>query len=800
MHLTIERLRTLVLATGVLLLAALVTFLVIGKWKHPFNAHDMPKRLGVDIQQEANGFTHAEFRAGKAVYKMTASKVEQLKDGHFRLHKVKIELYGIRGQGVDRIEGNEFDYDQHAGVAQAAGPVEITLTRPADTPAVVSGGARQKALGDMPKSGPIAAAMADAERGVIHIKTSGLTFEQKSGVVRTAAPVEFNMLQGAGSAIGAVVDSQNGTVVLDHAVTMQTHRGAEAVALKAQHAEFNRDDQLCRLNGAEVSFRDGTARAAETAVAFNDDGSAQRLDATKGFALTTASGGRLAAPTASLVFAPQNKPAHGHLEGGVTIDESANGRATHGTAPTAEIEFAAGGLLRSAHMAGGVRMTSDENSPAAHTHRLWVSPAADLAFRNAPHNQLSLASMHGIGGVTVTSETTRNGVTTPARFAADDVTGAFDSDSALTAMTGVGRASMQQITQQGAQQTMSGDRLEARFAPAAHADAHNHSAAAQIDSATVTGHVVMVQQPRSGAAQFPLRATAQRAVYEGTGAWLHLTGSPRVDNGGMQISADKLDVSQESGDAFAHGNVKASWLGDNTKGRGQTLGGQGPAHVVSAEAQLHQATGEATFQGQARLWQQANSIWAPTITLDRTRRVLTARTASASDPVRVVLVSSSVSPRAHAASSAPSVVRLRGGDLRYSDAERKATLLAGAAGVVIAESAGAVTRSSQVDVTLLPAGSHADSGSAQVDRVVARGHVVLESGGRRGWGEQLVYRSDDSSYTLTGTAGAPPRMTDPTRGTVSGEALIFNSRDDSVIVEGSGRATTTGTAAPKRKP
>lgn len=801
MRLTIERLRTLVLATGFLLLAALVTFLVIGKWKRPFNAHDLPKRLGVDIQQEANGFTHAEFRAGKAVYKMTASKVEQLKDGHFRLHKVRIELYGAQGSGVDSIEGNEFEYDQHAGVAQAAGPVEIVLTRPADTPAVVSGGARQKALGDMPKSGPIAAAMADAQHGAIRIKTSGLTFDQKSGVVRTAARVEFSMQQGTGSAVGAVFDSQNATVVLDHSVAMQTHRGAEVVALTAQHAEFNRDDQLCRLTGAEVSFRDGVARAADTTVEFNDDGSARRLDATKGFAMTTASGGKLAAPTASLVFGAQNQPVHGHLEGGVTMDEAANGRTTHGAAPSAEIEFGAAGLLRAAHLSGGVRMTSDENSTAARTHRLWVSPAADLVFRNAAHGQLSLASMHGIGGVTVTSEATRNGVTTPARFAADDVTGAFGPDSALTAMTGVGHASMQQATQKGAQQTMSGDRLEARFAPAARADAHSRNAAAQIDSATVTGHVVMVQQPRSGTAQLPLRATAERAVYEGAGAWLHLSGAPRVDNGGMQISADRLDVSQESGDAFAHGNVKASWLGDSAKGRGPTLGGQGPAHGVSAEAQLHQSTGEATFQGQARLWQQANSIWAPLITLDRTRRVLTAHTGSAADPVRVVLVNTALGSheRARAASSAPSVVRLRGGDLRYSDAERKATLLAGAAGVVVAESAGAVTRSNQVDVTLLPAGSHTDSGSAQVDRVVARGHVVLESAGRRGWGEQLVYRSEDSSYTLTGTAGAPPRMTDPARGTVSGEALIFNSRDDSVIVEGGGRATTTGTSIPKRK-
>jgi hypothetical protein len=40
-------------------------------------------------------------------------------------------------------------------------------------------------------------------------------------------------------------------------------------------------------------------------------------------------------------------------------------------------------------------------------------------------------------------------------------------------------------------------------------------------------------------------------------------------------------------------------------------------------------------------------------------------------------------------------------------------------------------------------------------------------------------------------------MTDPVRGTVSGESLIFHGRDDSVTIEGGGRKTTAWTTAPK---
>jgi hypothetical protein len=40
-------------------------------------------------------------------------------------------------------------------------------------------------------------------------------------------------------------------------------------------------------------------------------------------------------------------------------------------------------------------------------------------------------------------------------------------------------------------------------------------------------------------------------------------------------------------------------------------------------------------------------------------------------------------------------------------------------------------------------------------------------------------------------------MFDPARGTVSGDALIFHGRDDSVSIEGGGRKTKTETTAPK---
>jgi lipopolysaccharide export system protein LptA len=311
-----------------------------------------------------------------------------------------------------------------------------------------------------------------------------------------------------------------------------------------------------------------------------------------------------------------------------------------------------------------------------------------------------------------------------------------------------------------------------------------------------------------------LHATAARAVYERAGERLHLMGSPRVEDGGLQLSANTLDFSQASGDAFAHGDVKATWFGNESAepakhtagsaGRSMpALGAQGPAHVVSSEAQLRQQSGEATFRGQARLWQQGNSIAAPVIVLDRVKQILVAQTANPAEPVRIVLVA----PAGQGAGKAgnpqpPSVIRVRGGDLMYSDAERKAVMRGGAAGGVVAETATATTHSNEVELLLLPPGNNAvrNGATAQVERMTARGQVTINSMDRLGTGEQLVYSGETGEYTLTGSPVAPPRLTDPARGTVTGEALIFNSRDDSVKVEGGSRETVTETTVPKQRP
>jgi lipopolysaccharide export system protein LptA len=852
---TIERLRTIVLAAGVLLVGSLVVFLARGKLKNPLNLKELPQRLGVNITADASSFTLDHAFDGHSRYRIHASKAVQYKDNHAILRDVKIELFGSDGSRVDRIEGAEFEYDKKNEAATATGPVEITLMRPGVAPAIAPASVTAKTEPGKVKATPIASAAEIAERGEIHVKTSGLTFDTKSGLARTSEHVDFSMVQGSGSSMGASYDSKQGYLVLDKAVELNTQRGGRTVVIHAQHGEFEREMHLCRLHAATADYRGGEATAGDANILFRDDGSAVRLDALNGFNLVTATGAHIAAPKGYMEFDEHNQPRHGHLEGGVKMDsthqaqDGAGQRRMRATSPKAELDFTQKGELHHAHMERGVEMQSDTLSEGAsgplRVSRTWNSPLADVDFRDNGHGQAEPAKIHGVQGVVVTGESQRgNAASVPSRLSADDLSGEFGADSALTAMVGTGHASLEDINAEGTRQTSNGDRLEAHFAQGGQVGGKNEgknsqSGAGQIQSAVLDGDVVLTEEPavKPGAeARAPLRAWAGRAVYDGTGEWLHLTLNPRVEDGGLQMTADKIDVSHESGDSFAHGNVKATWLDAGKAGQlgkaangavgpsaaghgGVALGGQEPAHVVSAEAQLsHAAEGDsvATFRGHARLWQQANSVTGPVIVLDRQRQTLVATSSDPAEPVRAVLLStgglamggSGGKPTANmqpanmdkdSKSNTPSVMRVRGGDLKYSDAERKAVMRAGALGPVVAETVTATSVSNEVELLLLPVGNHAgkDGSQAQVDRMTARGRVVVTSEGRRGTGEQLVYTGETGEYVLTGTAATPPRMNDPARGNVTGDALIFHSGNDSVSIEGGGRRTTTETTAPK---
>ncbi len=311
------------------------------------------------------------------------------------LHDVKIELYGEDGSRVDRIEGDEFEYDQKAGMAKAAGPVEITLMRPGWRRPLRPRQPPGQAAGQQAESRPAGPAAQAAARGEIHVKTSGLTFDQNSGVATTEQRVDFSMAQGSGSSMGATFDSQQGQLVLDHAVELTALRGAATVQIACPACGVRARRPAVPAARGHGEYQGGQAAAGERKILFRDDGSAARLDATNGFTLTTATAATWQRLPDQMDFDEQNQPRHGRLEGGVTMDSVSESGAGNGRAggscmaarrpPISISTRRASCAMRtwSGAWQWTARSRARRRASRSGCSRHWRSPVADVEFRDS---------------------------------------------------------------------------------------------------------------------------------------------------------------------------------------------------------------------------------------------------------------------------------------------------------------------------------------------------------------------------------------------------------------------------------
>jgi len=293
------------------------------------------------------------------------------------------------------------------------------------------------------------------------------------------------------------------------------------------------------------------------------------------------------------------------------------------------------------------------------------------------------------------------------------------------------------------------------------------------------------------------KAWAQRGEYTTADQLVVLTGSPRVVDGGMTTTAQKIRMNRATGDALAEGNVKSTYSDLKAQPDGGLLASSDPIHVTSRSMTAHRSPAIAVYTGDARLWQDANIVEAPTLQFDRDHRSLFARGDDRGDdqreaqgtflersaqPVSTVLVqvdkTGKVTP-----------VNITSARLNYADEERRIFLDGG----VTAKDADATMTGQQMTVFLLPR-SQSKAGTnpampGQVDRIIAEDKVVITEPTRHATGDRLVYTSADDKFVLTGgPLSGPPSIFDAERGKTTGDSLTFYRHDDRVLVEGRGRS------------
>jgi lipopolysaccharide export system protein LptA len=795
MRITIARLRQGILILAGLLVVVLIGFFGYARYRLRHFEKDLPARLGINIQQTANGYTYSQSSKGHTLYTIHASKLIQYKQGgNATLHDVAITLYGPEGSNrTDKIYGSDFNYDAKDQTVSAQGTVMIDL----------------QGFGDD--------SQAASPQNTIHVKTSGLVFNQKTGQADTSQHTEFAFPKASGSSTGAHYNSKTGVLVLDSQVEMTTTTNGNPAVVHASHAQVVRDSKQAFLLNPQTEYQ-GEKGSSDTAiVSFRQDGSAQTINAQGHVRVVTADGAIITASNSQTQLNQKSQPVQIDIGGGVNFVSTSPDESMHGTAVSGTLTFGNNSMLKHAQFRDAVSFVEQifrlSNDPKGTASRQMQASKLDVDFVPGPDTKKVVAQKAlAVGNASVNLHTIPSkGPQEVTTISGDQLLALLTPDgTAIRQLNGAGHTKIIDLAKDGSTNTSIGDRLEVTFdvqkaGPKKQKNASQTAQTSQIETAIQDGNVILTQTPqkKAGVANPTTTSWAQHAEYHASDQVLHLTGNPRLYDGqSLQMAAAGIDYHRDTGDAAAAGNVKAIYTQQKAQNGapvpgGPMLGGDGPVNITANRAFLRHATNVSTFYGSAatdaRMWQGANSILAPVLELTRTPQTLKAYGAPGSTGAVVDANLTSATGANHQQSA----VRVHSQTLLYTDVDRRADFR----GTVTAEEPNGIIHADQAQVYLTPATKAVKSQpagqQAQLDHIVATGHVVLTQPGRKGVGEKLVYTADDGRYVLTGSPGSPPHIEDAVKGTTTGATLIFNSQDDSVVVSGGQSSAVTETRTPK---
>src|SRR6267143_1340271 len=814
---SINRLRSWLVCSVVLLSSVVVGMYFLGRSRQRNVLNEVPGKMGYGVKQTASGFQFSKSERGRTLFTVQAREVKEFEVNgrHSELHQVNIILYGRDASRFDQISGNDFLYDPKSGDITAKGEVQIDLeANPAGA------------------TSPDQAAPKEL-KNAIHLKTTDLVFNKNSGNAFTNAKVDFHGIQASGWAVGIQYAGHSNTLTLSSQVHLLL-TGASPSVIDAAHAAVTGQPRQILLDRPVLHRGDVSAFSDQATLFLGPDNSVDRLIATGNVRGTMHAAPKRHAPekvnAAGLLgaggsAARRNKSveqdqssemharcdhadlyftsAHNELRtailtGNVRVDRIGL-QNMEGNAGRVILDYSGKNLLQKVHAAESVCLAqhagtnpkaSANGGTGAHDFEL-TSPIVDfyvvggrfLDYADSTGNaKITILPARDSGTVSSTGNLPANSaeqrtVITAGKFKAKFVR-TPEGGSSLSTIHGAPDAKIVNSSADQPDRISTSRTLDATFVPRG-----------GIDSIVQQGNVAYTDgQP----ADTRTKAWADHARYTPADQLTVLTGSPRVIQGGTATTARIIHINRATGQARAEDNVKTTYSDLSEQPNGALLASSSPLHVTARSMIAYNTTGLALYTGDARLWQDANIIEAPSILFDREHRSATAE-GTVTQPVSTLLIQASNSPsekNSRQPQKTPpdkqkpekySPVAVTAARLRYTDAERKAHY----EGHVLAKGSGFTANAKSMDVYLLPRSQTSKNqslaGPGQLDRIVGQGDVIVQQPGRRAVGQQLVYTAAEDKFVLSGGA---PSIFDAERGKTTGVSLTFYRRDDRVLVDG----------------
>jgi lipopolysaccharide export system protein LptA len=804
--LPLYRLRRWLAATAVLFSLAVAGMYFYARMRQRSVLKQVPGKIGYDIKQTATGFQFSKSEGGRTLFTIRASDLKEFKlNGRAELRHVNILLYGRDSTRFDQIYGDDFSYDQKSGDIVAIGEVQMDLQ------------ANPSGLTDPDQAAP------KELKNPIHIKTRDLVFNQQTGNAATAARVDFRLPQATGWAVGVQYVAKTNTLTMASQVHVSV-TGANACEIQATHGVVTNEPREILLDHPTLERDGGTLQADGATLYLGPDNNVERVFARGNVnaekeveARQNSAGPFNNSSVAGVSLANQKKPAGQQessemrarsdegelflsgkqnqlekaiLTGNVQV-ERIGFQPMQGKAGRAVLDFAGQNQVQKVHASEGVRLaqqavTKEAVKTEGSGPQDFEVTAPVIDFFVVDGQRLDRAVTSGAAQIMIyphqDSLQSALPMLPPQRTVIQ--AGKFDAmfepttngGSRLARIHGSPNAKIVSVAPDEPDRISTSDTADAVFLPLG-----------GIESVTQQGHVAYTDgQPPDKRTQ----AWSDKAHYTPADQVITLVGNPRVINGGLATTARTIRINRQTNEAHAEGNVKSTYSELKEQPNGALLASSSPIHVTSRSMTAHNNPNVALYTGDARLWQDANVIEAPSIQFDRENRFVTAQGTPAQSvstllEQRSVPADGSSNGKEHAIKpggrnqSGPVAITSR--HLTYSDPDRKAHYEGG----VVAKGTDFTASAREMDAYLLPrsetASAQSSIGSGQLDHLVGQGNVVIQQPTRRADGQNLVYTAADQKFVLT---GGPPSIFDAERGRTTGVSLTFYRRDGRVLVEG----------------
>lgn len=540
--------------------------------------------LGVQANAKAGWDWEKSTESGPKVQVHARGFRQVAEPSRFELEGVELKIFRKDGKTFDKIVSDKAVFDMGDAYLYSEGEADITMG--------------------------IADGQEPSPNRLVHIKSTGIRFDSKSGKAETEREVTFTTARGEGKATGAVYDPQNKQLRLKsqaQLVWQNPETKAPPMKVESQEMLYLEKESKVVLSPWAKFTRASMTLEGKGALVTLDKEAIRQVDTTDAKGVDTTPGRRLdyTAQTLKMSLSEKSQVEKIEASGNANMVATTEQAITTTHADRVDMTFAATDketVLRRVLASGNAEVQSKPvarpNVPLPET-KILRSAVVDLAMRD---NGREITTMDTQSAGVLEFHPNRPGQH-KRRVDGEQFHVEYGPRNQVdTFRVSKAQTRTENDPKQGKPQppslTWSRD-LNAWFAPR-------------------TGEMTRMEQ--SGDFRYEegdRKARSERALLDQASGRITLVQNARVSDATGSTAADQIILDQKSEDFVAQGNVSSSRIPDRKGSGSAMLSKDEPMQAKAARMNTYDKQSLVVYEGNAMLWQAASRIQADKIEIDR---------------------------------------------------------------------------------------------------------------------------------------------------------------------------------------